>query len=141
MKLRFKSSLELALGSPIPVLNHDDMKSGSAIWSGYTRVVSVTTWWVQTTPARLLLEAKEIKIGKCLLPIPEGHRILALGLRSNFYSKGKIIAKRGTVRILTRPPTNLFEKKLSSSWPVVHPTWPSKLTSTSYYSWGQLTLL
>lgn len=107
------------IGSSVPAVN---LRLGSeleAIWSGFVRTEKLA-WWkkngraetVVIRPSHFDEQGKTFKVTK-------GAVILGLLLGADVMIGGKLVARAGEIRIITRAAETNTEKEVHHRWPVV----------------------
>jgi len=97
---------------PVTWMKDDVKKHAEVAWGGFAR--KEATFWNITDPVKVFVEATSFVEGRVELRIPPHVRMKGYGLRRNAYVKGKLVGKRGTLKVLTRPASGKFELEITS---------------------------
>ena len=111
---------QIRIGQPVMVINAKTAESAELIWSGFLQREKINSFWSKATElVPLTIQATSFTESEYVFRIPSGH-LVGWGLKKNVWIKDKLIAKAYTVRILTRAPMNVFERRIHSRWPCCH---------------------
>ena len=105
------------LGDLLPVINPATGKQGTAEWSGFAKSEKLAFWNRNGNAVPISVVANSIVEQNIELKLRG--IIKAIGLKKDVYIEGKLIGKAGSVKIVTRPPANEFEKRIHARWPIV----------------------
>jgi hypothetical protein len=105
-------------GNPVPYTAVESGKSGQAKWSGFAQNESLAEFWSKASEFALVrIEVDSFNEQGVELKLKGS--LKGIGLRKDVAVKGRIIGRKGEVKIVTRPPMNDFERKIHKRWPVV----------------------
>jgi len=107
------------IGSSIPTLSLRMGADSEAIWSGFARTEKLA-WWRKAGRGEMVVipgthfneQGTEFRVG-------DTGKILGMLLGSDVEIEGKIVARAGEVRVVTRSAETTTEKNIHDRWPVV----------------------
>lgn len=106
------------LGDPVTIFDPYKGNTITKEWSGYIQNEKLN-WWKQQTRLWLIhILSDSIFEQERELAVTEG-RVVGVCLGTDVILNGKIIGRAGTVRVVTRPPMNDFEKSIHHRWPII----------------------
>jgi hypothetical protein len=104
------------LGDPIHVLNPFSMKEGRAIWSGFAQQEKTLFWQKMGNAIEMHIRAEIFTEKNLTFKVPDSI-IYGFGLRQDVILNGQLIGKAKTIKVITRPPMNNFERSIHHRWP------------------------
>jgi len=94
-------------------------ESSQAEWSGFCRQERVSWWKREGNPTPVSVHITSFIEGKTEFRVPEKAMVYGLELTQDVHVNGRTIGKAGSIKLLTRAPSNSLEKGIHSRWPVV----------------------
>jgi hypothetical protein len=108
------------LGSPVDVWYPEGDRFTQLIWSGFAQKEKFN-WWMKVGKGETcFIKADSFVEGKLKFALPNYSKaILAVSVNTDVYVDGRIIARPGSVRMITRGPMNALEQSVHKRWPYV----------------------
>lgn len=112
------SQNNIKFGNLVQVTNVEDGRTGKAKFTGFAKTESLKEFWSQATDFASVNVNAESFSEKGVNFTIRG-TLKAIGLQRDVAVRGRIIGRKGEVKIVTRAPLNDFEKKVHKRWPLV----------------------
>jgi len=108
----------IKLGQLVDVYAPLTGRLGRCAWSGHARREKLDSYWYQNDCVPVHLHVSSFVEQGWELWVPTGI-IEGIGLKKDIWVGSNLIGTAKSVKIVTRPPLNEFEKKIHHRWPLV----------------------